>query len=251
MHSPRLDNSQMDDNSRMQDVNWSWARRSCTKLINLRKKTGVKKIVSCHIRDYLPFLKKKLFPLVKNQLHLETPHDEGVVEFTDLIEGSLTRDQKDRPGMMTRHSFSTQAGRPASQKVWSSPTATFPKTFSREGPGFPPLRTERRSSSGASPSFTCSDSPPPLILGFSTALGTFWFRFLNRRASWRRYTPTRRRTYQPIPACTSGCYMIPASRNRSHVSEGLLFGGCAAAAGNYPFIRKNNWSPDMRGIRSD
>ncbi len=35
------------------------------RMINLRKKTQVSKIISCHIRDYLPFPLKQLFPFVK------------------------------------------------------------------------------------------------------------------------------------------------------------------------------------------
>ncbi len=56
------------------------------RLIGMRKRTGVKKIVSCHIRDYLPFLAKKLFPLVKKELHLKTPVEGNVFEFTELME---------------------------------------------------------------------------------------------------------------------------------------------------------------------
>ena len=100
MHSPRLDNLQMEYQLKNAGSELVVGLDVLVpRLINLRERTRVKKIVSCHIRDYLPFLKKKLFPLVKSQLHLETPDDEGVVEFTDLTEGSLIRDQKDRPGM--------------------------------------------------------------------------------------------------------------------------------------------------------
>lgn len=100
MHNPRIDNLQME--YQLKDAGSELA--VCLdvlvpRMINLRKKTGVKKIVSCHIRDYLPFLKKKLFPLVKKQLHLETPHEIGVVEFTDLIEGNLSKNQKHRSSM--------------------------------------------------------------------------------------------------------------------------------------------------------
>ncbi len=56
------------------------------RMIKVRKRTGVKKIISCHIRDYLPFLAKKLFPLVKKDLHLKTPEESDVFEFTELIE---------------------------------------------------------------------------------------------------------------------------------------------------------------------
>jgi long-chain acyl-CoA synthetase len=58
------------------------------RMINIRKRAGVKKIISCHIRDYLPYLAKTLFPLVKKELHLKTPEASDVFEFTELLESS-------------------------------------------------------------------------------------------------------------------------------------------------------------------
>jgi long-chain acyl-CoA synthetase len=55
------------------------------RMLKLREKTGIKKIVSCHIRDYLPFPLKQLFPLVKRDLHLKTPQANDVYEFMDLL----------------------------------------------------------------------------------------------------------------------------------------------------------------------
>jgi long-chain acyl-CoA synthetase len=55
------------------------------RMINLRQKTGIKKIVSCHIRDYLPFPLKQLFPFVKKDMHKKTPAAPDVFEFTDLM----------------------------------------------------------------------------------------------------------------------------------------------------------------------
>jgi long-chain acyl-CoA synthetase len=57
------------------------------RMIGLRQKTGVKKIVSCHIRDYLPFLLKMLFPFVKKGMHLKTPAADDVMEFVDMVKG--------------------------------------------------------------------------------------------------------------------------------------------------------------------
>jgi long-chain acyl-CoA synthetase len=57
------------------------------RMIELRKRTGITKIVSCHIRDYLPFPLKQLFPFVKKDLHLKTPPAKDVFEFTDLLAG--------------------------------------------------------------------------------------------------------------------------------------------------------------------
>jgi long-chain acyl-CoA synthetase len=57
------------------------------RMMKMRERVGIKNIVACHIRDYLPFMKKKLFAVVKPQLHLKTPQGEGILEFMDLIDG--------------------------------------------------------------------------------------------------------------------------------------------------------------------
>lgn len=55
------------------------------RMINLRQKTGVTKIVSCHIRDFLPFPLKQLFPFVRKGMHRKTPDATDVYEFMDLL----------------------------------------------------------------------------------------------------------------------------------------------------------------------
>jgi long-chain acyl-CoA synthetase len=55
------------------------------RMINLRQKTGIRKIISCHIRDFLPFPLKQLFPFVRKGMHLKTPAAPDVYEFTDLV----------------------------------------------------------------------------------------------------------------------------------------------------------------------
>ena len=55
------------------------------RMMKLIPKTDIKKVVSCHIRDYLPFPLKQLFPFVKKDLHLKTPSGKDMYEFTDLI----------------------------------------------------------------------------------------------------------------------------------------------------------------------
>lgn len=55
------------------------------RMINLRKKTRIDKIISCHIRDYLPSLLKLLFPLAKKGMHLKTPSAANIFEFTELL----------------------------------------------------------------------------------------------------------------------------------------------------------------------
>ncbi|MBW2095115.1 MAG: long-chain fatty acid--CoA ligase [Deltaproteobacteria bacterium] len=55
------------------------------RVLKLKGKTGIEQVVACHIRDYLPFPKKQLFPLVKKKMHRKTAPHEGVHDFLDLI----------------------------------------------------------------------------------------------------------------------------------------------------------------------
>lgn len=55
------------------------------RMIELRAKTLITKIVSCHIRDYLPFPLKQLFPYVKKEMHKPTPVETDVLEFMDIV----------------------------------------------------------------------------------------------------------------------------------------------------------------------
>lgn len=55
------------------------------RMINLRAKTGITKIICCHIRDFLPFPLKQLFPFVRKGMHLKTPAAKDVYEFMDLL----------------------------------------------------------------------------------------------------------------------------------------------------------------------
>ena len=51
----------------------------------LQKTTGIESIIACHIRDYLPFPMKQLFPFVKKTMHRKTDPNEGVHDFLDLV----------------------------------------------------------------------------------------------------------------------------------------------------------------------
>ncbi|MFC1823200.1 long-chain fatty acid--CoA ligase [Thermodesulfobacteriota bacterium] len=55
------------------------------RMIPMMEKTGITKIIACHIRDFLPFPLKQLFPLVKREMHRKTPAGPNIFEFTDLI----------------------------------------------------------------------------------------------------------------------------------------------------------------------
>lgn len=56
------------------------------RMLKLAPKTKLKKIIVCHINDYLPYLKKRLFPLVKGDMYKKTPEDPMVHEFMDIME---------------------------------------------------------------------------------------------------------------------------------------------------------------------
>jgi long-chain acyl-CoA synthetase len=51
----------------------------------LQESTGIKSIIACHIKDYLPFPKKQLFPFIKKDMHRKTDPNEGVLDFIDLV----------------------------------------------------------------------------------------------------------------------------------------------------------------------
>ncbi len=55
------------------------------RMIELRKTTGITKIIACHIRDFLPFPLKQLFPFVKKDMHKKTPAVPNVLEFMDCV----------------------------------------------------------------------------------------------------------------------------------------------------------------------
>lgn len=51
----------------------------------IKEKTQIKKVITCHINDFLPFPKKQLFPFVKKGMYRkDTPH-ENVFRFMDLL----------------------------------------------------------------------------------------------------------------------------------------------------------------------
>jgi long-chain acyl-CoA synthetase len=72
------------------------------RMLELRKSSGIKKIISCHIRDYLPFPLKQLFPVLKRQMHLKTPAAPEVYEFIDLVDKSspIPNDHVHKPSSM-------------------------------------------------------------------------------------------------------------------------------------------------------
>jgi long-chain acyl-CoA synthetase len=54
--------------------------------LDVKKETGIRTIVACHVTDYLPFPGNKLIPLVHKGLHLKPPQGvEGMHEFLPLL----------------------------------------------------------------------------------------------------------------------------------------------------------------------
>ncbi|MFH1114984.1 MAG: long-chain fatty acid--CoA ligase [Pseudomonadota bacterium] len=68
------------------------------RMIELRKTTGITKIISCHIRDFLPFPLKQLFPFVKKAMHKKTPAAPDVLEFMDCVKKYPPLDVPHKPG---------------------------------------------------------------------------------------------------------------------------------------------------------
>lgn len=55
------------------------------RILSIRARTRIETIISCHLRNYLPFPLKQLFPIVKRQMHRKTRSLQGVLEFMDLL----------------------------------------------------------------------------------------------------------------------------------------------------------------------
>lgn len=55
------------------------------RILKLKEKTGIRTVIACHIRDYLPFPAKQLFPLIKKSMHRKTDSREEVYDFLDLV----------------------------------------------------------------------------------------------------------------------------------------------------------------------
>jgi len=58
------------------------------RMIALKPKTKIKKIIICHINDYLPFPKKQLFPHVKKGMFVKIEPSPDIHEFVDLIKST-------------------------------------------------------------------------------------------------------------------------------------------------------------------
>jgi long-chain acyl-CoA synthetase len=55
------------------------------RILKLKETTRIRTIVACHLRDYLPFPMKQLFPFVKKEMHRKVQPGESVHEYAGLI----------------------------------------------------------------------------------------------------------------------------------------------------------------------
>ncbi|MCP4114532.1 MAG: long-chain fatty acid--CoA ligase [Desulfobacteraceae bacterium] len=55
------------------------------RMLKLRPKTGIKTVIVAHIRDYLPFPKKQLFPFVAKDKHRNIPPEINVIEWSTML----------------------------------------------------------------------------------------------------------------------------------------------------------------------
>jgi long-chain acyl-CoA synthetase len=67
------------------------------RMINLRQKTGITKIISCHIPDFLGFPLKQLFPFVRKEMYLKTPAAPDVMEFMTILKKNKPIEQPHKP----------------------------------------------------------------------------------------------------------------------------------------------------------
>ncbi len=56
------------------------------RMLALKSRTQIRTVISAHISDYLPALKKHLFPLLKKKMYFKYREAPGYYQFTDLIE---------------------------------------------------------------------------------------------------------------------------------------------------------------------
>ncbi len=58
------------------------------RILSIKERTQIETVIACHIRDYLPFPVKQLFPIVKKQMHRKTKPSDGALEFMDLLKNA-------------------------------------------------------------------------------------------------------------------------------------------------------------------
>jgi long-chain acyl-CoA synthetase len=67
------------------------------RVLSIKDRTRVKEVIACHVRDYLPFPLKQLFPVLKRKLHRKTDRAEGVLDFSDLLHSASPEPPRNGP----------------------------------------------------------------------------------------------------------------------------------------------------------
>lgn len=58
------------------------------RMLAIKKNTGLEKIIYCHIKDFLPFPLKQIFPFVKKELHRKPQSGEDAIDFQELLKSN-------------------------------------------------------------------------------------------------------------------------------------------------------------------
>ncbi|MBU2551518.1 MAG: long-chain fatty acid--CoA ligase [Proteobacteria bacterium] len=69
------------------------------RLLALRERTRIRRIISCHINDYLPFPARQLFPLVKKEMYRRFEKAPDFYQFLDLIKSAPDTPSGHKPNM--------------------------------------------------------------------------------------------------------------------------------------------------------
>lgn len=107
------------------------------RLISLRNRTHLKTVISCHIRDYLPFVKKQLSPWSRRTCISRHPRGQRLSSnsWTCLMP-IIRKSPRIKLPCKTLGSSFTQVRLRGNQKGWSSRTAICPRMSSKFAVGF-------------------------------------------------------------------------------------------------------------------
>jgi long-chain acyl-CoA synthetase len=123
------------------------------RMIALKPKTKVKKIIVCHINDYLPFPKKQLFPIVKKAMFREIEKTKDVYEFLDIIKSYKPNPPKVKLGFDDLGAFQYTGGTTGVSKGVMLTHANLSKNVQQATSWFPTFREGEESLVGALPFF--------------------------------------------------------------------------------------------------
>ncbi len=126
------------------------------RMIALKPKTGIKKIIICHINDYLPFPKKQLFPHVKKGMFIKIETGPDVFEFVDLVKSYKPNPPKVKIGFEDLATFQYTGGTTGVSKGVMLTQSNLSCNVQQIRSWFPSFERGKRSSWG------CSRSSTPL-----------------------------------------------------------------------------------------